>query len=207
MSRVKICGLSRVEDAAAANRALPDYVGFVFASSRRRIDEMKALTLKETLDSRIKTVGVFVNQAFDFITGLYHSGVIDLAQLHGDEDDDYIEGLKKRCTLPVIKAIGVGNTLPPLPKSADYLLFDTASAQRGGAGKVFDWSLLTAFDESPFFLSGGLNLLNVSDAIRTLSPFCVDVSSGVETNGAKDAEKIYQFTRIAKGTDNRHNAG
>jgi phosphoribosylanthranilate isomerase len=198
MSKVKICGLGRIEDITAVNSALPDYIGLVFANSRRRIDETTAAVLKERLDARITAVGVFADQDIETIAGLYHRGVIDMAQLHGDEDDGYIARLKERSGCPVIKAVGIGGLLPPLPLNADYLLFDTLSAQRGGTGIAFDWSVLKDFDGPPFFLAGGLTAQNVCAAVKALAPFCVDVSSGVETNGAKDADKIHEFARAAR---------
>ena len=198
MARVKICGLSRAEDIDIVNIALPDYVGFVFAPSSRRIDEYTAAALKDRLDPKIMSVGVFVNQDVGFVSGLYSRGVIDLAQLHGDEDEAYIARLKELCGCPVIKAVGVEDSLPPYPGNADFLLFDTLSKQRGGTGKAFDWSLLIGFAALPFFVAGGLSARNVSDVIRTLAPFCVDVSSGVENNGVKDAEKIYKFVHSVR---------
>ena len=201
MSKVKICGLSRMEDIDAVNRALPDYIGFVFAKSRRRVDEATAAMLKERLDRRIKAVGVFVNQDAGIIAGLYKNGVIDLAQLHGDEDESYILRLKESCGCPVIKASGVGDVMPRLPKNADYLLFDTLSEQRGGTGKIFDWGILNGFQGPPYFLAGGLGLENVCEAIKTLSPFCVDVSSGVEKDGLKDAEKVQELVRFVRAFD------
>jgi len=198
MSKVKICGLSRMEDITVVNDALPDYIGFVFAKSRRRIDERTASMLKEQLDTRIKAVGVFVNEKSEVITGLYRNGVIDLAQLHGDEDARYIARLKDCCDCPIIKAVGVGNELPPLPNDPDYLLFDTLSEQRGGTGKVFNWSVLKDSNCLPYFLAGGLTASNVVEAIALLSPFCVDVSGGVETNGLKDTCKIKEFIKLVK---------
>ena len=198
MSKVKICGLSRAEDVTAVNRALPDYIGFVFAPSRRHVDERTAAVLKERLDRRIKAVGVFVNQEIETVAGLYRSGAIDLAQLHGDEDADYIARLKERCGCPVIKAISVGNALPPLPGTADYYLFDTLSDGRGGTGKAFDWSVLQKYGGLPYFLAGGLSIANITDAIHSLAPFCIDVSSGAETDGKKDADKIVQIVRLVR---------
>lgn len=208
MSKVKICGLCRAEDIAAVNIALPDYVGFVFACSRRRVDKRTAAELRKRLDHRIKTVGVFVNNDAELISRLFRDGVINLAQLHGDEDENYIKSLKKSCNCPVIKAIGVGTTLPALPKNTDYLLFDTLSVQRGGTGESFDWSLLKGVALSQFFLAGGLTVWNVSEAISTLTPYCVDVSSGVETDGIKDADKIYEFVRAVResGKKQRHSS-
>jgi len=199
MSKVKICGLSREDDIRIVNRALPDYIGFVFAPSQRQVDYPTAAALKKKLDPRIKAVGVFVNESIDTIAELYRNRIIDMAQLHGDEDETYIAKLKERCGCPVIKAIRVGSVLPPLPDGADYLLFDTLSKQRGGTGQTFDWNILANFTGLPYFLSGGLGVHNVSEAIKRLSPYCVDVSSGVETNGLKNEKKIEDFVRLVRG--------
>jgi len=195
MSRVKICGLSRMEDIDAANGALPDYVGFVFAPSRRQVDEKTAAMLKDRLNVKIKSVGVFVNQDAGSVSYLYKNGIIDLAQLHGDEDGQYIERLKESCGCPVIRSIGIGGTLPHLPYLSDYFMFDTFSNQRGGVGKTFDWKLIKDFKIKPYFLAGGLTVQNVTNAIEYLNPFCVDVSSGVETDEVKDPVKILEFVR------------
>ena len=210
MSKVKICGLSREEDIEAVNLVLPDFIGFVFAQSRRRVDMKTAVVLKEKLDPRVGTVGVFVNERIETIAEIYQSGVIDWVQLHGDEDDGYIKRLKDSCGCPVIKAVGVGDVLPSLPALPDYLLFDTLPAlpdyllfdtlseQRGGTGRTFDWGVLKRYRGLPFFLSGGLSVENVAAAIHTLAPFCVDVSSGVETDGVKDADKIKKFVQTVR---------
>lgn len=199
MSKVKICGLRRMEDIDAVNRARPDYIGFVFAESRRQVDAETAATLKAGLDAGIEAAGVFVNQEIGFITDLYRKGIIDLVQLHGDEDGEYIRRLRESCGCRVIKAIGVGAAPPPMPEGPDYLLFDTASELRGGTGKGFDWSLLKDYNEPPYFLAGGLTAGNVCEAVSLLAPYCVDVSSGVETDGAKDAEKIEEFVCLVRG--------
>jgi len=198
MIKVKICGLRRTEDIVAVNRVIPDYVGFVFAPSRRQVDAKTATILKGGLDPKIEAVGVFVNEAVNVVVERYQSGIIELVQLHGDEDDVYIRRLKDRCGCRVIKAIGVGDTLPPLPLEADYLLFDTLSTQRGGTGQAFDWNILHDYCGAPYFLAGGLTADNVADSLRLLNPFCVDVSSGVETDGAKDPEKIEQFASFVR---------
>jgi phosphoribosylanthranilate isomerase len=208
--KVKICGLSRAEDIAAVNRALPDYIGFVFAPSRRRVDMRTAAMLKHGLDSRIEAVGVFVNEQMETVIQAYKSGIIDLVQLHGDENDGYIRRLKESCGCRVIKAIGVGDTMPDLPSGPDYLLFDTLPTMRidarcspdftyrGGIGKTFDWNILESHHDLPYFLAGGLNKDNVSKAVRILAPYCVDVSSGVETDGLKDEKKIEEFMFAAR---------
>ena len=199
MTRVKICGLSRKEDIEAVNEALPDYIGFVFAASKRRVNMKTAAMLKETLDPRIKAVGVFVNEDIRVISEIVQNGLIDLIQLHGDENDLYIEQLKKICSCSVIKAIGIGDILPrSLPNQTDYLLFDTLSEQRGGIGRAFDWHVLKDDCNMPYFLAGGLSIENISPAIQLLSPYCVDVSSGVETGGLKDAEKINEFVQTVR---------
>jgi phosphoribosylanthranilate isomerase len=185
-------------DVDAVNCALPDFAGFVFAASRRQVDAITAARLRERLDDRIQAVGVFVNQPAEFVADLCRDGVIDVAQLHGDEDGSYIAWLRARCGCPVIKTVGVADALPPLPTGADYVLFDAASSARGGAGRTFDWRVLANYTGPPYFLAGGLSAANVTDAIRTLAPFGVDVSSGVETDGVKDAEKIEQFVRCCR---------
>jgi len=211
MSKIKICGLSRTQDIEAVNRALPDFIGFVFAPSKRRIDITLAAMLKEKLDSRIESVGVFVNEEIEVITEIYKKRIIDLVQLHGDEDDEYIKQLKKSCCCRVIKAVGVSNALPSLPVESDYVLFDTLSERRGGTGKPFDWRILkeyctakldspsSQYKELPFFLAGGISIENASEAERLLKPFCIDVSSGAETNGFKDAEKIEKIVNMIRG--------
>lgn len=199
MTKVKICGLSRQEDIDAVNRSLPDFIGFVFAESRRQVDAITAAKLKKRLDSRIRAVGVFVNQDISYIANLCHEGIIDMVQLHGDEDGGYVARLRKGCSCPMIKSIGIEKSLPVLPKGSDYLLFDSASQARGGTGKAFDWNILKGYTGLPYFLAGGLDISNVNGAINRLSPFCLDVSSGVETTGIKDAKKIDTLVRLIRG--------
>jgi phosphoribosylanthranilate isomerase len=198
VTKVKICGLSRIEDIHAVNSLLPDYIGFVFAESRRQVNEKKASVLKDELDSRIKAVGVFVNEDIQRVERLYGDGIIDAVQLHGDEDADYIRRLKEDCGCTIIKTVAVGNTMPPEPEGPDYILFDTLSEQRGGTGKLFDWNIIGGYRGLPYFLAGGLKASNVQDAVRTLSPYCMDVSGGVETNGLKDAAKIEEFIKLVR---------
>ena len=195
MTKVKICGLRRMEDVEAVNRCLPDYVGFVFAESKRQIQPETASALKAHLHPLIQAAGVFVNQDPAWIAGICRQKVIDCVQLHGEEDEDYIQDLKRRISQPVIRSVAVRNGIAGLSKGADYLLFDTACTTRGGSGTVFDWHLLEGFCGRPYFLAGGLEAANVADAIRLLHPYCVDVSSGVETDGWKDRQKIEEFIR------------
>jgi len=198
MTKLKLCGLSRREDILCANRLLPDYVGFVFAPSKRQVDIPRAKALRSLLDTRIKAVGVFVNEDPAAVAALCNQGIIDIAQLHGDEDEDYLRRLIARTDAPLIQAVRVAGALPPLPRGADYLLFDTLSAAaRGGTGEAFPWALLSGC-KRPYFLAGGLHSGNVRSAIRALGPYCVDVSSGVETGGRKDPEKMEEITGIIR---------
>lgn len=198
MTKVKICGLTRKWDIDSVNAVLPDYAGFVFAKSKRMVDVITARQLKSHLDPQIKAVGVFVNQPVELVASIWQNGIIDIVQLHGDEDEAYILQLKKICDCKIIKAVAVGDSLPLLPKAVDYLLFDTLSSERGGSGRVFDWNLLNNYNGPPYFLAGGIDVNNVNVAVRKASPFCVDISSGVETDGFKDAAKIAQFVNIVR---------
>lgn len=207
MTKVKICGLRCPEDVRIVNACLPDYVGFVFApASRRHISEREAWTLREGLDLRIQAVGVFVNQPVEWAAQLCRSGLIDLVQLHGDEDEAYIQELKSGVPNPVIRAAAVGENPPALfQTAADYRLFDTAGAVRGGSGKSFRWELLRDCRDHPFFLAGGLHAGNVEEAIRQTEPFCVDVSSGVESSmeaaSRKDFQKVKELVERVRGTE------
>ncbi|NLL00257.1 MAG: phosphoribosylanthranilate isomerase [Clostridiales bacterium] len=205
MTRIKICGLTRAEDIDAVNYYLPDYIGFVFAQSKRQVDDIKARELKLRLDPRISAVGVFVNEDIDRIVRLCITGVIDLVQLHGEEDDAYMRDLKQKIRNPVIKAVRVKNGItidPGYWGNSDYLLFDTYHKDLyGGSGESFDWSVIGQ-PERPFFLAGGLNNDNVLQAITQLRPYGVDISSGVEKDGVKDAKKIGELIKNIRGYKN-----
>ncbi len=198
MAKIKICGLSRVCDIDFANEAKLDYVGFVFANSKRKITKEQAYILKKKLNSDIKTVGVFVNEDINFILELLNENIIDIIQLHGHEDEKYMLELKRKTDNPIIKAITVdkkdfisnfSNTF------ANYLLLDSGA---GGTGVKFDWNLLDKEIKKPFFLAGGINAENVEQAIKLINPFAIDISSGVETNGYKDRYKILDIVRRVK---------
>lgn len=197
-TKVKICGMTRMEDIQAANAACTDYVGFVFAKSRRQIDFDTALRLKAELRGEIQSVGVFVNETVEKIAALVQEKVIDAVQLHGYEDAAYIERLRAMARVPIIKAVRVQSPeqiqyYAKLP--CDYLLFDTyVKGEWGGSGKSFDWSVIPKL-QKPYFLAGGLNPQNVTDAVTALHPYCVDVSSGVETDGSKDSGKMDEFVK------------
>ena len=198
MTKIKLCGLSRPCDIEWANALMPDYIGFVFAQkSKRYVSPERAKALREGLDSNIRAVGVFVNEAPEAVADLLNTGVIDLAQLHGGEDEKYIEALRRLTDKPLIKAFrvdGPADLEKARNSSADYVLLDNGA---GGTGTAFDWALLKGFDR-PYFLAGGLGPGNVRQAIKALTPFAVDVSSGIETNGAKDYMKMTAFVNAAR---------
>lgn len=193
MAKIKICGLSRPEDIRMVNEALPDFIGFVFAPSRRQVSEATAKSLKELLDPRIQAVGVFVNEDMDTIIRLCRLSIIDVIQLHGDEDEDYVNHLRKEITNPIIRAVRVRSAwdINEAEKlNGDYLLLDAyKDNQYGGSGETFEWSVIKRM-EKPFFLAGGIKPENVITAIKTSRPYCIDVSSGVEAEGLKDRNKI-----------------
>ncbi|HEY8348358.1 MAG TPA: phosphoribosylanthranilate isomerase [Clostridia bacterium] len=193
MTKIKICGLMREEDIDAVNAACPDYIGFVFAESRRRIDGDRARQLKAMLDPSIKAVGVFVNEGIGNIIRLCDMDVIDLIQLHGDEDAGYVEELRKHTSKKVIKAFRVRTTEDIARAAAfpcDYVLLDAyQEGKYGGVGQPFDWSLIPGIGRQ-YFLAGGIGEDNVEEAILKFRPYCVDVSSGAETGGFKDPRKI-----------------
>ncbi|MGD9475076.1 MAG: phosphoribosylanthranilate isomerase [Eubacteriaceae bacterium] len=193
-TKIKICGLSRMQDIEAVNHYLPDYIGFVFAKSKRQIDLKTANDLKQSLNSQIQSVGVFVNHPIDEISEIVESGVIDLIQLHGDEDAKYIKNLREKLSsreTMIIKAVRVKSKFDfEKNEMIDYYLYDSFDKNiYGGGGQTFDWNLLKEI-KGPFFLAGGIQLSNVELAINQLNPYCIDLSSGVESNGFKDPEKI-----------------
>lgn len=200
MLKVKICGLTRNQDVDIVNEVLPDYIGFVFAESRRKVTPAQAAALKSRLDQRVRSVGVFVNASIEEIISLYNDGVVDLVQLHGDEDAAYLAGLKKKIGCPVIKAVRVRSAQDVLEAEAlpsNYLLLDAYKKEAyGGTGEAFDYALIPDI-KKPFFIAGGLNAGNIAKA-AALKPYCLDVSSGVETDGVKDAAKIWEIVRIIR---------
>ena len=187
-----MCGLSRHCDIEAANRLKPEYIGFVFLpKSKRYVTYEKAKELKSLLSPDIKAVGVFVDESAEIVARLLNDGTIDIAQLHGGEDEDYISRLRKLTGKPIIKAFRIESEediAQAEKSSADYILLDSGM----GTGKVFDWSLIQSI-KRPYFLAGGLDCDNVGEAIKKLRPYAVDVSSGIETNGLKDKEKMAAF--------------
>ena len=267
MTKIKICGLSRPADIDIVNEVLPDYIGFVFAKSRRQVSEMTAMELRANLNPKIKVVGVFVNDEIEKVIRLCNSNIIDIVQLHGDEGEVYLQKLKTSINNPIIKAVRVRNTedIKQANKlSCDYLLLDAYKEnQYGGSGEIFDWSILghkidtdkssdidkssnidnpsnkdnpssidnpsnkenpsntdnpsdidnpsnidnpsdtdnpndmdnLSYLDKPYFLAGGINSGNVMQAMTQGHPYCIDVSSGVETDGYKDADKIVEIIK------------
>ncbi|MGN0605961.1 MAG: phosphoribosylanthranilate isomerase [Oscillospiraceae bacterium] len=194
MIKIKICGIKRPEDAEYVNELRPDYIGFIFAEERKKryIPPEKAEILRNMIDSDIKSVGVFVDSTYENICSIAERGIIDVIQLHGNESDEYISEIKKRTGLPVIKAFKISSAedIKNAVKScADYILLDNGV---GGTGQSFDWKLIKNIDR-PFFIAGGLDSGNVSEAVKKYSPYGVDTSSGVETDGIKDYNKICDF--------------
>lgn len=194
--KVKTCGLFRQEDIVFANVLQPDFVGFVFAPSRRQIDIAMAQKFKEALLDSIQAVGVFVNAPKEEIAQIARLKVIDMIQLHGDESEEYISELKVLCDLPIIKAVCVRSVRDlGVVDGADYMLYDALNA---GSGMRFDWGLLEGFcAKKPYFLAGGINAQNLVQAMR-LDSYAIDVSSGIESHGFKDFEKMAHIIRTVR---------
>ena len=221
--KVKMCGISKIETIPAVIEANPDYMGLVFAPSKRQVTVDQAKSLVKELHKQygnrysrdevqcsnqtlihqesIKIVGVFVNETVENLLKIAEEVKLDVIQLHGDEDESFIQILKEQSNVEVWKAIQVRSATDAgkwIDSSADMLLFDAYHKdERGGTGEVFDWSSLDEF-ERPFMLAGGIDSTNVARAIRTVRPYGIDISSGIETEGVKDDEKIKAFTNIVR---------
>ena len=199
MTKIKLCGLSRPCDIETANRLLPEYIGFVFApKSKRYVPPETAAALKGLLHPSVQAVGVFVREEPEQVARLLRDGIIDIAQLHGGEDAAYVRVLRRLTDRPILQAFRVDSAadVAAAQKSeADMILLDAGA---GGTGTAFDWTLLRDI-RRPYFLAGGLHPGNVREAMERLSPYAVDVSSGIETDGAKDKEKMTQFVRAVRG--------
>lgn len=197
MTKIKFCGNRDPKTAFAINDILPDYVGFILSPRFKRFIPLEiAAEFKSALDKRIKTVGVFVDEPYEYVEAALKSEAIDIAQLHGLEDESFIERLKKSAGKPIIKAFKIESAedvLKAAASSADYVLLDSGT----GTGKSFDWSLIKNIGRE-FFLAGGLCPENVSGAIEKCRPFAVDVSSGIETDSVKDPEKMRKFAAAVR---------
>lgn len=208
MVKLKVCGMRRSEDIEMANKYKPDYIGFVFAESPRKVSYERAKELSGLLSEDIVPVGVFVNEHMKLIVDLFKDGIIEMAQLHGDEDEEYIRNLKDKSIeetgkqIPVINAIEIkecadydDELLKWRDSASDYFILDSGK----GSGKTFDWSLIdkeSEFFKNSIFLAGGLNSENLALAIGEFNPFAVDLSSSVETDGFKDEKKIKKIIEI-----------
>lgn len=197
MTKIKLCGLTHPDDIAAANRCRPDYIGFVFArQSRRAVSPAQAALLKERLAPGIVAVGVFVDESPAAVAALLQRGIIDAAQLHGSEDETYLKTLRALTGKPLIQAFRIACAADlqiARHSSADFVLLDAGA----GSGAVFDWDLLQDF-RRPYFLAGGLEPSNVGQAIQKLHPYAVDVSSGIESSGTKDSDKMAAFVAAVR---------
>lgn len=240
MTRIKLCGLTRIQDIEIANKLKPEYIGFIFWDrSSRNVSAIQAARLKGKLDPEIKAVGVFVNAPAEQVISYYNVGIIDIAQLHGNENEEYIKKLHD-AGLTVIKAFKMkktgeninlagnvnieiperptGDAITEIPEkptgdvitetsgksaddviteavksSADYIMFDPGK----GEGATFNWQLIKGIKRE-FFLAGGLTPENIEKAVETVQPFAVDVSSGIETGGHKDPDKMVAFAKSTR---------
>ncbi len=205
LTKIKVCGLTNLEDARFASGLFVDYLGFIFyEKSPRFIDPAKAGAIINWLEGP-KKVGVFVNQPLDEVNALAKETGLDLVQLHGEESVEYCSLVEK----PVIKVFHITaetikdeleKNIGKYKEMVDFFLFDTKIGdQRGGTGQTFDWDKLHELTDKEFFLSGGLNANNVGDAIQQVNPYAVDVSSGIEEEpGLKDLEKMEKFVRAVR---------
>lgn len=197
MTKIKLCGIKRKFDIDFVNELKPDYIGFVFAKkSKRYIAPKEAEALRKRLHTDIAAVGVFVDADIEVIVELVKKGVIDVIQLHGNEDEAYISTLRKRLDCIIIKAFCIRDsedTILANASSADFVLLDSG----GGSGTTFEWTHIKEI-KRPYFLAGGLNPENVGDAVYELSPYAVDASSSLETDGFKDKEKMAAFVNAVR---------
>ncbi len=199
MTKIKMCGLSRPCDIEYANEIMPDYVGFVFAEkSKRYVSPEKAFELRKNLDDNIIPVGVFVNASMSYIVRLVENEVIDMVQLHGAEDNNYIKTLSHLIDIPIMQAFVIKEE-EDIKKAensiADYILLDSGL----GSGKTFDHSLINI--NRPYFLAGGLTPENVREISDKLQPYAVDASSSLETDGFKDINKMRAFADAVRRKD------
>jgi phosphoribosylanthranilate isomerase len=193
---IKCCGMMKAEDVSAALDCMPDYVGVILAQGRRRtVTTEQAKEFHDRLSGKIPLVGVFVDQDPDYILDLLDRDIIDIAQLHGAEDTDYIRSLKSRTKKPVWKAFRAVDSDPKEMEDspADLILLDSGT----GTGKTFDWSLTEGIQRE-FLLAGGLHPGNLEEAFRQVHPYGVDLSSGLETDGQKDPKKMKEAVETVR---------
>lgn len=202
--KIKMCGLKRPEDIVYANECLPDYIGFVFAESRRKVSAQEAEKLGRQLDPDIRKVGVFVNEPVRQLISISDEAGLDILQLHGDEGKEYIKEVRKKTGKEIWKAVRV-RTAKDIREAeeltADKLLLDSFSEDSyGGTGKIMDFSVLEQTDiRMPYFIAGGLTVDNLSEIIEKTGPYGIDISSGIETGGIKNREKMLQVIKCVRG--------
>ena len=199
--KVKFCGMKTKEDIAIVNRYTPDYVGFIFAKSKRQVSMQIVNDLAKNLDEKIKKVGVFVNASLAQIEEIAQKIPLDIIQLHGDEDNEFIKALKNKLDLPIWQAIKVKDIVDierAKQSIADMILFDAyVKDSTGGTGKSFNWDLLKDFT-GEFILAGGINKQNIIRAIRTTRPYIVDISSGIERDNHKDENEVKTISELLR---------
>lgn len=202
--KIKMCGLKRPEDIVYANECLPDYIGFVFAESRRKVSAQEAEKLGRQLDPAIRKVGVFVNEPVRQLISISDEAGLDILQLHGDEGKEYIKEVRKKTGKEIWKAVRV-RTAKDIREAeeltADKLLLDSFSEDSyGGTGKIMDFSVLEQTDiRMPYFIAGGVTVDNLSEIIEKTGPYGIDISSGIETGGIKNREKMLQVIQCVRG--------
>lgn len=196
--KIKICGIKNENEAKIINECMPDIAGFVFASGKRQIDINKAKILKKIINPEIETAGIFVEQNEDEILKIYNEKVIDIIQLHGDYDEQTIKNLKEKTDAKIIKVIRVKEGFYKIETLADFILFDAYSKDKyGGLNKTFDWNI-KIISNVPYFVAGGINENNIVEMVKKLTPYGVDISSGVEVDGFKTKEKVFNIIKIIK---------
>jgi len=214
MAKVKICGICSAEDIDAINKALPDYIGFVFAPGKRQINPDTAAKLMEKLNPHIETVGIFKNENIETVATLYQNRIIDLAQLEGDEDDNYLFRLKDSYGCRIIKAASLDRPLPAFEEMPDYLIVDISGSgmgdgSRGEPGSSvgsngtsssggFDWQAFSKTVGLPFFVTGDITADNVADIVRAANPYCVNVNLPFGDDGKVDIEGMREFIKIVR---------
>ncbi|MCI9078115.1 MAG: phosphoribosylanthranilate isomerase [Lachnospiraceae bacterium] len=203
-TKIKICGLRRMQDIEYANMLMPDYIGFILAEGfARSITAEDAVEFSGKLDSRIKRVGVFVNQPEEMAAEYVKRGIVQYIQLHGSEDNTYICRLRQKAGkgCNIIKAAKIkdaGDIEEAMAYKCDYLLLDAGSGvQAGGNGITFDWKLVKNINK-PFFLAGGICAGNAREAVEITRPYAVDASSSMETDGFKDFNKMKEFIDVVR---------
>lgn len=200
---IKICGIRRFEDVEIVNKYRPEYIGFIFADTKRYVSPGFARELSDKLNRDIKTVGVFVNAPIDFVRGTVKTAGLDVVQLHGEEDDEYIASLGGICEIWKAVRVRDGEDIENVAGVSRILLDKYASDAYGGTGERFDWSRIGALKtDKPIVLAGGLNKENVRTGIEIFNPVCVDVSSAVETDGFKDEMKVKEFIEAVRNEKN-----